>query len=57
MKFESVKYSELKIKSTAGVKKSYITSIQNNKYQEVTISDEECKKSVRMLSRLRKKKK
>lgn len=57
MKFNRVNYSKLKLDTNSSVSKTYITLVQNNKPQEVVITEDECKRSVRTLSRLNKKKK
>ena len=57
MQFNRVNYSKLKLDDSSLVPKTYTTSVQNNKPQEVNISTDECKRSVRALSRLNNKKK
>lgn len=57
MKFDRVKYSDLKLNDTDTVSKTYTTSVQGNNPQTVSITDDECKKSVQMLSRMSKRKK
>ncbi len=57
MKFDGVNLSSLKLDDTAPVQKTYTTSVQNNNPQDVRISADACKKSVRVLSRLNKRKK
>lgn len=57
MKFNKVNLSAMKLDESTHVAKSYTTLVQNNKPQEVHISTDACRKSVRVLSRLNKVKK
>ncbi len=52
MKFDRINYSKMKLDSSTPVQKSYITLVQNNRYQKVTITSAECKSSVKVLSRM-----
>lgn len=38
----------------SSVSKTYITSVQNNKFQEITITPAECRKSVKAFSKIKK---
>lgn len=52
MKFKRVNYSNMMIDQDTHVKKTYVTLIQNNKYQKVNITPADCKKSIRFLSKI-----
>lgn len=54
MKLKRVVYSKKMLKEDTAVSTSYVTSVQNNKFQEVTITPSECRKSVRAFSRMKK---
>ena len=55
MKFDRVNPAKMKLDANSSVSKSYITSVQNNSAQKVTITTAECKASVKVLSRKSKK--
>ena len=52
MKFKKINYSTMLLSEETTVRSSYITSVQNNKFQQVSISPDECKSSVRAISKL-----
>lgn len=52
MKFRKINYSAMFLGEETAVKSSYITSVQNNKFQQVDITPAECKSSVRAISKL-----
>lgn len=54
MKFDKVNYDELKLDANASVSKIHIALVEKDKPKEVSITDDECKRSVRTLSRLKK---
>ena len=47
-------YSKKMLKEDSVVSKTNITSVQNNRFQEVSITPSECKKSVKAFSRVKK---
>ena len=57
MKFYKYDYSKLKLGDDDRVQKAYVTSVQENKYQVVTITPKQCMAATRSLSRLSKSKK
>ena len=52
--FEQPEY-ELPIAEDTSVSDSYVTLVQQNEFQQVTITQEQCDDSVRFFSRLRNK--
>lgn len=48
MKFKKVSYAKQMLDSNTKVERGYITQIQNNKFQQVSISPAECKSSMRV---------
>ncbi len=52
MRFKRVNYSNMMIEQDTPVKKTYVTLIQNNKYQKVNITPSDCRKSVKFLSEI-----
>lgn len=54
MKLKRVVYSKKMLKEDSVVSQTYVTSVQNNKFQEVTITPSECRKSVKSFSRIKK---
>jgi len=55
MKFDRVNLERMRLNADTPVAKTYITSVQNNTAQKVTITQAECKASVKALSRRSKK--
>lgn len=53
MKFTKKDFTEIKLNSDSHVSDYYVTSIQCNEFQSVTITNEQCRESVLFLSRLR----
>ena len=54
MKFNKVNYDNMKLDETSEISKTYVTAVQRNRFHQVTITDEQRKKSVKVLSRLNK---
>jgi len=50
-------YSRKMLTEESSVSETYITSVQNNKFQEITITPAECRKSVKAFSKIKKEKK
>lgn len=57
MKFKRINYKKMKLDADSTVSKTYVTLVQDNKFQQVNITPAECRSSVRVLSRLNKKNK
>lgn len=56
MRFRRMNRDKLEIGVDEMISPSYVTMVQNNAYKEIKISRSDCKKSVRMLSLVPKKK-
>ena len=54
MKLRKTVYSKKMLNEDSPVSRTYVTSVQNNKFHEVTISRAECRKSIKSFSRIKK---